>query len=284
MDVGQGDAQFIQLPSGENILIDAGEHSSNIAEKLKSFRVNDLALVVATHPHSDHIGGMREVLRNFQVHEFWDAGYPHTTPAYENMLEEIVARSIDFKTPRRGYIRSFGGVTLEIIHPPEGRDYSDINDSSLVILLSYGENRFLFAGDACEQAWQDIISAGQSSLKANLLKLPHHGSSTGTTRELLDSVKPEIVTISAALGNDYHHPHPKVMRLLKQRADSITIYRTDLQGTITATSDGKNIQVNTERQAASDSLFFTGDEATGTIARDDGLKGGVDTKKSRRNR
>ena len=113
-----------------------------------------------------------------------------------------------------------------------------------------------------------MIATEKDKLRADLLKAAHHGSSNGTIRELLDAVRPSIVTISCAAGNDYHHPHPKVMRMLEQDRDRIELYRTDLEGTLTATCDGNDIEMSSDRQIAQDWLYLTGDEVAGTVAND----------------
>ncbi|HWP43915.1 MAG TPA: MBL fold metallo-hydrolase, partial [Blastocatellia bacterium] len=271
LDVGQGDAQLIQIPSGETVLIDSGDSGKPTVDLLKRFGVTKLDLVIASHPHQDHIGEMRDILREFDVSEFWDSGFPHPTRTYREMLQEIRGRGITFKQARRGDTRQIGDALLEVLHPgPTFPNDENPNDASVVVRLTYGSRRFLFTGDAeipegqgKSSAWRQMLDWQRDLLRADLLKMAHHGSSNGTTAEILDAVRPSIVTISCAAGNDYHHPHPRVMRLLRERDDSISVYRTDLGGTITATTDGSTIEVSSERQVARDLLYRTGDEVAG---------------------
>jgi len=274
LDVGQGDSELIQLPGGETILIDSGDRGAPTVELLRKFGVKQIDLIIATHPHSDHIGEMRDVMRAFKVVEFWDSGFNHPTRTYGDMLQDIKDRGIKFATPKRGDLRKFGEVTVEVLNPSEELPDENPNNASLVVRLTYGAKRFLFTGDAeynagaKSSAWEQMLEKEKETLRADLLKAAHHGSSNGTTQEVLDAVNPSIITISCASGNDYHHPHPKVMRLLEQAASKTSIYRTDLEGTITAVCDGNTISMSSDRQVARDRLYLTGDEVAGTVAGD----------------
>jgi competence protein ComEC len=279
LDVGQGDSELIQLPDGENILIDSGDRGVPIVEMLRNFGVKQLDLIIATHPHSDHIGEMRDVMREFKVVEFWDSGFNHPTRTYGDMLQDIKDRGIKFATPKRGDLRKFGEVLVEVLNPSDELPDENPNNASLVVRLTFGSKRFLFTGDseynagAKSSAWERMLENEREKLRADLLKAAHHGSSNGTTQEVLDAVSPSIVTISCASGNDYHHPHPKVMRMLEQAANKTSVYRTDLEGTITAVCDGNTIEMSSDRQVARDRLYLTGDEVAGTVAGDGGREG-----------
>ena len=272
LDVGQGDSELIQLPDGEAILIDSGDRGAPTVELLHKFGVKQIDLIIATHPHSDHIGEMRDVMRAFKVLEFWDSGFNHPTRTYGDMLQDIKDRGIKFATPKRGDLRKFGEVTVEVLNPSEELPDENPNNASLVVRLTYGSKRFLFTGDAeynagaKSSAWEQMLEKEKESLRADLLKAAHHGSSNGMTEEILDAVSPSIVTISCASGNDYHHPHPRVMRMLEQAASKTSVYRTDLEGTITAICDGNTISMSSDRQVARDRLYLTGDEVAGTVA------------------
>jgi len=272
LDVGQGDSELIQLPDGETILIDSGDRGAPTVDLLRQYGVTEIDLIIATHPHSDHIGEMRDVLSAFKVQEFWDSGFRHTTRTYTDMLEEIRDRGIKFATPRRGDLRKCGDVLLEVLNPSDDLPDENANNASIVVRLTFGSKRLLFSGDAemyegtKPSAWGQMIATEKDSLRADLLKAAHHGSSNGTTREVLDVVNPGIVTISCAAGNGYHHPHPGVVGMLDQARDHIDLYRTDLQGTITAVCDGNNIEMSTEKQLARERLYLTGNEVAGTVA------------------
>lgn len=272
LDVGQGDAELIQFPDGETILIDSGDRGSPTVELLRKYGVKQIDLIIATHPHSDHIGEMRNVLSAFNVQEFWDSGFNHPTRMYGDMLEAIRDSGIKFGTPKRGDSRKFGEALLEVLNPSDELPDNNPNNASLVVRLTYGAKRLLFGGDAemyegtKPSAWGQMIATEKDNLRADLLKAAHHGSSNGTTREVLDVVNPAIVTISCASGNDYHHPHPKVMGMLDRARDQIDLYRTDLEGTITAVCDGSSIVVSTDRNVARERLYLTGSEVAGTVA------------------
>jgi competence protein ComEC len=285
LDVGQGDCEVIKLPGGEAILIDSGDAGTPTVDMLTRLGVGNIDLVIATHPHQDHIGEMRDIMRAFKVKEVWDPGFKYTTKTYLNMLQEIDRQNIKFENPRRGQTRSFGDVSLEVLHPGPtfiSEDKNDANDASIVVRLTFGNKRFLFTGDAEEDSWQQMIQANKNALRADLLKAAHHGSSNSTTDYVLDAVQPAIVTISCAVGNDYHHPHPKVMRLLEERQSAIKLYRTDLQGTLTATSDGNSIEMSTEKTVPKDRLYLTGDEVAGKVASDGSEKSGASGRRGTR--
>ncbi len=268
LDIGQGDAELIQLPTGETILIDSGDRGKPTVDLLKSYGVKEINLAIATHPHADHIGEMRDVMRAFKVHELWDAGFNNPTSTYANMLQEVKAQGVKFSTPKRGESRRFGDVLIEVLNPGPVLPDDNANNASIVVRLTFGSKRFLFTGDAEVQSWQQMLDTEKDKLRADLLKAAHHGSSNGTTKDILDAVRPSIFTISCAVGNDYHHPHPKVVDLL-ERNQNIKPYRTDLQGTITAICDGNSIEMSTEKQVATDKLYLTGDEVAGKVATND---------------
>jgi beta-lactamase superfamily II metal-dependent hydrolase len=283
LDIGQGDAELIQLADGQTILIDSGDRGAPTVDLLKKYGVKQINLAIATHPHSDHIGEMRDVLRAFKVDEFWDAGYNHPTATYSNMLQEIKDRGIKFSTPKQGETRQFGDALIEVLHPAGDLPDDNPNNASVVVRLTFGGKRFLFTGDTEVQSWQQMLASEKDKLRADLLKAAHHGSSNGTTADVLAAVRPSIYTISCAVGNDYHHPHPKVVDML-ERDKSIQVYRTDLQGTITATCDGKTIEMSTEKQVAADRLYLTGDEVAGKVAgggRDDSMSSSKRGKRGR---
>jgi competence protein ComEC len=267
-DIGQGDAELIQLPDGGTILIDSGDRGSPTVDLLKQKGVKEIDLIIATHPHADHIGEMRDVMRAFKVNEFWDAGFPHTTKTYEDMLATIKEKGIKFHAPRRGETRQMGQVLLEVLNPSNDLPDENANNASIVVRLTFGSKRFLFTGDAEVESWEQMLAAGRERVRADLLKAAHHGSSNGTTKEILDAVQPSVFTISCATGNNYHHPHPKVVELLRRDQNTTQVYRTDLHGEIMVVSDGSNIEVSAKNQVAKDKLYMTGDEVAGRVASD----------------
>lgn len=267
LDIGQGDAELIQLPNGETILIDSGDRGKPTVDLLKNYGVKEINLAIATHPHADHIGEMRDVMRAFKVHELWDSGFNNPTSTYTNMLQEVKAQGVKFSTPKQGESRRFGDVLVEVLHPAKALPDDNPNNASVVVRVTFGSKRFLFTGDTEVQSWQQMLDSEKDKLRADLLKAAHHGSSNGTTKDVLDAVQPSILTISCAVGNDYHHPHPKVVDLLEKN-QNIKPYRTDLQGTITAVCDGSSIEMSTEKQVPVNRLYLTGDEVAGNVATD----------------
>jgi competence protein ComEC len=279
LDIGQGDCELIQLPGGETILIDSGDRGASTVELLRKYGVKEIDLAIATHPHADHMGEMVDVLRAFKVKEVWDPGLNTGKPTYTKMLEEIDRQGTKFLTPRRGDSRMFKDALLEVLNPGPELDEKNVNNASIVVRLTFGSKRFLFTGDAeidksdkVSSAWEAMLQTEREKLRADLLKSAHHGSHNGTNAQILDAVRPTVMTISCATGNDYGHPHQEVMQLLESRRNSISLYRTDLQGTILAVCDGNTIEMSTEKQVAQNQLYKTGNELAGTLGTDAGKR------------
>ncbi len=238
IDVGQGDSTLIEQ-NGHFMLIDAGERDQGegVVSYLKKQGVKKLDYVVGTHPHSDHIGGLAEVLRAFDVGRVIMPAKEHTTKTYENLLDEIAGQNLKITLPKVGNTYELGDSSFQIIAPV--RDYGDnLNNWSVGIRLTYGENRFVFCGDAEKEAEEDMISNGLD-LKADVLKVSHHGSSTSSSGRFVDLVDPDYGIISCGKNNDYGHPHKEIRAMLKER--NIKSFRTDELGTIVAVSDGKTV-------------------------------------------
>ncbi len=274
LDIGQGDAELIQLPTGETILIDSGDRGTPTVALLKKYGVNQIDLAIATHPHADHIGEMIDVMRAFKVKEIWDVGLNTGKATYANMLQEIDRQNIAFTMPRRGDSRKIGDALIEVLNP--GPQLNEkVNNTSIVVRLTFGSKRFLFTGDAeidktekVSSAWEEMLLEGGDRLRADLLKAAHHGSHNGTTAGILNAVRPSIFTVSCKMGNDYGHPHREVVQLLEERKNSIALYRTDLHGTITAACDGNTIEISAEKQVALTSLYRSGSEFGAGMASD----------------
>ena len=246
IDVGQGDSIFIELPNTKTMLIDAAEkeYADRITNYIYSCGYNTLDYVVATHPHSDHIGGMADVIGAFNVENVILSPATHTTKSYTNMLTAIDQSGAKVKIGVAGTEIFSDGDLSAVVIAPVTEDYSDLNNSSVMVMLTYGNNKFLFTGDA-ENGEENTITA---DIDCDVLKVGHHGSSTSTSRAFLTAASPEYAVISCGMGNSYGHPHTETIDKLKKAG--INIYRTDLQGDIVMTCDGEKITVNAEPSAA----------------------------------
>jgi len=248
LDVGQADSALLEF-NGKTILIDAAEQDQgkNIAEYLHARGISRLNYVVATHPHSDHIGGMETILNEFPVENFIDSGYPHTSKTYENMLTTIDGKNIPFQVAKKGEkIELDSALNIEILNPDS--QYSDeLNENSIVLKISYGEVSFLLMGDAGLETEERIMKAGDN-LDSNILKVGHHASTSGSGESFITAVSPEVSVIEVGAGNDYGHPHAEVLERLQKVS---RVFRTDLDGTITITTNGLTYSVTTEKTGTS---------------------------------
>ncbi len=247
LDVGQGDSILIRTPANKVILIDAAESSGHVSEQLKREGVDHLDLVIATHPHADHIGGMQTVLQTFPVKRYTDNGLPHTTQTYAGVMTEIETRAIPYQAAMRGTVFNLDdGAKLEILFPtgsPLTGTRSDLNANSVVTRLTHGSDCFLFVGDSEQPTEAALLSAGGLG-QCDVLKVAHHGSQYSSTQAFLDVVKPKIALISVGVANRYHHPGPDTVERI--RAMGTAIYRTDESGQITLTSTGHGVTVGTK--------------------------------------
>jgi beta-lactamase superfamily II metal-dependent hydrolase len=232
------------------MLIDAGEQNEgqSVSAYLYEHDISSISYVVATHPHSDHIGGMDQILNNFKVEHFVDSGFPHTSKTYENMLTTIDKKNIPFEVAKKEEEIEFDpAVGIEVLNP--GTEYSDeLNENSVVLKVSYGEVSFLLMGDAGLETEEALMNEGYD-LDFDILKVGHHASQSGSGEEFISLVSPEISIIEVGAGNDYGHPHTEVLERLQQTS---RVYRTDLDGTITVLTDGSTYTVSTEKTGSGD--------------------------------
>jgi competence protein ComEC len=241
-DVGQGDAILVESPSGQNMLIDDGERSSwkptVVNPILRKKGINKLDYIVLTHPHDDHLAGLPNILERMKVDNVFDSGQPHTSKTYIKFLTMIEKKKIKYQIARLGQtIDLGGGVKGLILSPSEPLIPSDLNENSIVIRLVYGNTAFLLAGDLGHQGESRILKLGYD-IRSDVLKVGHHGSSTSTTQEFLDSVKPQIAVISVG-ENTFGHPNPGTLKRLEE--SGAIILRTDVDGTISIKSDGEKV-------------------------------------------
>jgi competence protein ComEC len=243
-DVGQADSFLFHLPDGRNILIDAGTRKSGdyLVSRLRRLGVKKIDVVVATHPHEDHIGGMLDVLKAFDVERFWDSGFNHGSEVQRSMLALVRDEKARFERPKAGYREDFGDVSIEVIAPAQGARgiFSDANDNSIVLRLAYGNVSFLMTGDMETSERQSVKRFPRSSV----LKLAHHGSSNGTDERILKEVSPDLAIISYGTGNPYGHPHRETMELI--RKFNLRSYAT-ANGEIKITTDGHTLKIFQER-------------------------------------
>jgi len=249
IDVGQGDSILLEY-NGKTMLVDAGERDqgSVVTAYLQDQSVSSIDYVVATHPHSDHIGGMGEVLNSFQVGYFIDSGFPHTSKTYENMLTTINEKDIPFEVAEKGEEIEFDpAVDIEVFNPES--EYSDeLNENSVVLKVSYGEVSFLLMGDAGLETEEKLMSAG-SDLDSDILKVGHHASRSGSGEAFISSVSPDVSIIEVGAGNDYGHPHAEILERLQKASK---VYRTDLDGSIIVTTDGSTYTIITQKSGSED--------------------------------
>ena len=240
IDVGQGDATLIKA-DGHAMLIDSGENDQGTAVQLylKKQRVEQLDYLVLTHTDSDHIGGADVIISKFDIGQIFLSDFKKDNQTYRELMDSMRYQHMTFSTPEVGAEYELGGAVVSIIAP--NNTYEDPNNSSLALIVDYGENSFLFSGDCEEEAEQDILANGMN-LDIDVYQAGHHGSKSSSAEEFLDAMSPEYAVISCAEKNSYGHPHARTLNHL--RARNIKVFRTDEQGSIVAYCDGKKIKWN----------------------------------------
>ena len=245
LDVGQGDSTFIELPDQKCMLIDAAEpeHSGEIKSYIHSEGYNKIDYLVATHPHSDHIGGMSSIVDSFDIGAVYMPKVQTNTRVFEDLLTSIQKKHLKIKEAKAG-TQILKGNDLEIrVVSPTDDHYSDLNDYSAVVHLTYGENSFLFMGDAEKKSENQI----KEPIQADVLKVGHHGSEYSSGTDFLKDVSPEYAIISCGKGNKYGHPDSETITKLKKLGTNV--FRTDKQGNIVIESDGRNLAVSQKQPA-----------------------------------
>ena len=246
LDVGQGDAILIKAPGGQNILIDGGPDKvilKRLAENL-AWWDKTIDLMILTHPHDDHVAGLIEVLKRYQVEKILYTGVTHNAPNYLAWLKLVREKKVQMLIIDKPQIIKLGAESqLEILYPDQSllaKAVSDLNQSSIVMMLAYGKNKFLLTGDAGEEVERKLIDSG-TNLSAEVLKVGHHGSQSSTSEEFLNQVKPNLAVISVGKDNDFGHPNLRIVKRLERAGAKI--YRTDENGTVRIESDGEKIRV-----------------------------------------
>lgn len=242
IDVGQADSILIKTSDGHSMLIDAGNNADDelVYSYLKNEGVKILDVVVGTHPHEDHIGGLDTVINNFNVNKVYMPKASNTTKTYEDVLLAIKNKGLKVTNPVVGSTFSLGDAKFTIL-APNSSNYNELNNYSIVLKMEYGSTSFLFTGDAEDISEEEMINKGYD-LSVDLLKVAHHGSESSTTESFLKAVSPKYAVIMVGKDNSYGHPHKKVLTRLKNH--NIEVYRTDESGTIIATTDGNSVSIN----------------------------------------
>lgn len=246
IDVGQGDSSLI-ICDGEAMLIDGGEasESSKIYAYLKSHGIEHLEYIVATHAHSDHIGGLSGALNYATVSTALCPVTEYDSKTFNSFVKYLGNQGVSITVPSAGDIFKLGSSTVTVLGPV--KEYDEPNDTSIVLRVDYGNTSFLFTGDAERTAEADIIDSG-ANLSVTVLKVGHHGSDTSTSYPFLREVMPEYAVIQVGKDNSYGHPTEDT--LSKLRDADVKVYRNDLQGTIVCSSDGETVSFSTERNAS----------------------------------
>lgn len=242
LDVGQADCALLSY-GDTDILMDGGnvEDSSYIVSYLQKQGVEQLDLVVCSHAHEDHVGGLAGVLAVFPTAEIWSPTTTYSSKCFDDFVRYADQQNLEIQIPSPGKTASYGDLTLTVLGPVES--YAETNNTSLVIKATFGSRSILFTGDMETDAENDLLEAGVN-VKADVLKVGHHGSDTSTGYRFLYEVNPQCGVISVGEGNSYGHPHEEPLSRLHDAG--VTLYRTDLLGAVVLRSDGETLEFSWE--------------------------------------
>ena len=248
IDVGQGDGILVQA-GGEDYLIDAGraEEGPNVVDFLRGRGVESLEGIVVSNPDADHIGGFLDVFDAFEVETVYVSGDPKGTLTYNSFLRGVREEGSRVEEVRAGYRMDWGGVRADVIAPPPGELFSETNDNSVAILLSYGTARVLLAGDA-EAEEEEYMASGPYTGPLTVLKVTHHGSSTSSTPLFLSRFPPKIAVIQVGADNPYGHPTPEVLDRLHRTGAKV--FRNDEHGDVIVTIKDQRVDVAVTKPGA----------------------------------
>lgn len=246
IDVGQGDCILLRS-EGESMLIDAGNNKDGdaVVQYLKNVGITSLDYIVGTHPDADHIGGLDLVINSLQIGKVYMPKKEHTTKTFEDVLLAVQNKGLKITAPKVGDMIQLGSASIMVMGPAV--TYEDNNNNSIVLKVVHGKNSFLLTGDAELEAELDELSSGMD-LSATVLKVGHHGSHSSTSKDFLEAVHPTYAVISCGVDNSYGHPHIETLNYLNE--GQVEVYRTDLSQTIIMTSNGKEIDIETNAPSA----------------------------------
>ena len=260
IDVGQALSVLVEC-DGQFMLYDGGnvDDGSLVVSYLQKQGVQQLQYVFCSHAHEDHVGGLAAVMAKFPAGHAYSPVTEGSTKCFNDFVKYTQQQGLQLEVPSVGTVWPLGSATVTLLGPVTG--YSDTNNTSLVLRIDYGNTSFLLTGDMEKTAETDLVNSG-ANLKADVLQVGHHGSSTSTSYLFLNAVLPEMGVISCGTGNKYGHPHEETLSILRDA--KVDVYRTDLQGTITIGSDGQNYTVGTEHFVPDSQLNPTDPSASST--------------------
>ncbi|HHP4595806.1 TPA: ComEC/Rec2 family competence protein, partial [Clostridioides difficile] len=239
IDVGQGDSILVQTPTNKNILIDGGDEDSEniIISYLRQKRIKTIDIIIATHPDSDHIGSLDNVIKKFNVNSIYMPEQSTDSEAYQNLINSCTDKNLSIQHLYKNDVLNIdNNINIYVLSPSYIQEESNLN--SIVFKLTFNDNSFLFMGDAEEENEKEILHSFKLN-NINFIKIGHHGSNSSSSLEFIKKISPDIAAISCGYKNQYGHPHREVINNLKQ--NHVSIYRTDRIGDIVFYSDGEII-------------------------------------------
>lgn len=244
IDAGQADATLFQYADDDEnytILYDTGDWGKNdVINYLSEQDFSNIDLIIVSHPHADHIGQLADIVYTYDVSEVWMSENTSSSKTYQQAMEAIDESDTTYHEPQAGEVYDIGPMTIEIIHPNSLT--GDLNEDSVAALFTYGEIGLLFTGDAYKD--QELEMIERTDIEADILQLGHHGSDTSSDPKFIDAVQPDIAIYSAGKDNSYGHPHKEVVERIQNAG--ITLYGTDVHGTIVVTTNGDGYTVETK--------------------------------------